>query len=108
MSPRRRDPMTREAFGAVRRIALDGPGRRWAAIRELCGIDEDSVDGRSTDDAVRLLDRLLVDEPGTHVSPGAASTLTLPERDLLLAQVWRPAWTPRINGTLNCGSCEQA
>src|SRR6478609_7924000 len=99
--------MMKGAFGAMRRIALDATGQRWGVIRELCGVDEESVDGRSTDDAVRLLDRLLVDEPGTHASPGHAATLTLPERDLLLAQVWRTAWTPRIAGTLTCASCEQ-
>lgn len=95
------------AFGAVRRVALDGPGRRWALVRELCGLDEESVGGRSTLDAVRLLDRLLVDEPGACVAPGGASALTLPERDLLLAAVWQMAWSPRMAGTLTCSSCEQ-
>jgi hypothetical protein len=94
-------------FGAVRRVALDGPGRRWAFVRELCGLDEESVGGRSTFDAVRLLDRLLVDEPGTCVAPGRASTLTLPERDLLLAAVWSAAWNPRIAGIQTCGSCDE-
>jgi hypothetical protein len=94
-------------FGAARRVALDSPGRRWALVRELCGLDEASVGGRSTLDAVRLLDRLLVDEPGACVGPGGASALTLPERDLLLAAVWRMTWSPRMAGTLTCSSCEQ-
>jgi hypothetical protein len=95
-------------FGVVRRVTLDGPGRRWALVRELCGRDEESVGGRSTFDAVRLLDRLLVDEPGASVAPGDASTLTLPERDLLLAAVWSTTWSPRIAGTRECPSCAEA
>ena len=95
------------AFGTVRSVALDGPGRRWALVRELCGLDEESVGGSSTVDAVRLLDRLLVDQPGAHASPGGASSLTLPERDLLLAPVWRTSWSAHMAGTLTCASCEQ-
>jgi hypothetical protein len=94
-------------FGAVRRVALDGRGRRWVLVRELCGLDQESVGGRSTLDAVRLLDRLLVDEPGVCVGPGRASALTLPERDLVLASVWRMAWSSRMAGTLTCASCTQ-
>jgi hypothetical protein len=94
-------------FGPVRRVELDGPGRRWALVRELCGLDEESVGGHSTLDAVRLLDRLLVDEPGACVAPGGVSALPLPERDLLLAAVWRMAWSPRVAGTLTCPSCRQ-
>ena len=95
------------AYGAVRSVALDSPGQRWALVRELCGIDEDSVGGRSTLDAVRLLDRLLVDQPGAYVAPGGASSLTVPERDLLLAAVWRSSWSEHMAGTLTCASCDQ-
>src|SRR6478735_1731462 len=108
MSQRRRDPMWEGvAYGAVRSVALDSPGQRWALVRELCGIDEESVGGRSTLDAVRLLDRLLVDQPGACVAPGGASSLTVPERDLLLAAVWRSSWSEHMAGTLTCASCDQ-
>ena len=95
------------APGAVRRVPLDASGRRWALVHELRGIDEQSVGGRSSLDAVRLLDRLLVNEAGTAVEPGFAASLTIPERDLLLAAVWQMSWSDGIEGTLTCSSCAE-
>jgi len=92
-------------LGAVRRVPLDRAGARWALLREPGGLDEEGVAGRGTLEAIRLLDRLLVDEPGTCVRPGSAASLSLPERDLLLAAAWRMAHGPKIAGTLTCGSC---
>jgi hypothetical protein len=94
------------SLGAVHSIALSNSGR-WAAVRELNGLDEQSVGGRSTQDAVRLLDRLLVDEQGTAARAGEAMSLTLPERDLLLGATWRIAWSSHIAGTLSCSQCEK-
>lgn len=98
-------PESLGALGPVRRIPLDRDGVRWALLRELGGVDEEGVSGRGTLDAVRMLDRLLVDAPGTSVAPGAAVALTVPERDLLLAAAWRMARGPKIAGTLQCASC---
>ena len=95
------------ALGAVRRVPLDASGRRWALVHELRGIDEQSVGGRSSLDAVRLLDRLLVGGSGTAVEPGTAWSLTIPERDLLLAAVWQMSWSDGIDGTLSCSACEE-
>ncbi len=94
-------------LGAVRRVPLDASGRRWALVHELCGVDEQSVGGRSSLDAVRLLDRLLVEGPGTAVEPGSAGSLTIPERDLLLAAVWQMSWSDGIDGTLTCSACDE-
>jgi len=93
------------ALGTVRRVPLDRVGVRWALLREPVGLDEEGVGGRGTLEAIRLLNRLLVDEPGTSAAPGAAASLTVPERDLLLAAVWRMARGPKITGTLTCASC---
>jgi hypothetical protein len=92
-------------LGAVRRIPLDRDGLRWALLREPRGLDEEGVADRSTFEAIRLIDRLLVDSPGTAAPPGSAAELTVPERDLLLAAVWRMARGPRIEGTLTCAAC---
>lgn len=92
-------------LGAVWRVPLDRSGGRWAVLREPGGLDEEGVSGRGTLEAIRLLDRLLVDEPGTSVARGTAASLTLPERDLLLAAAWRMTRGPKIAGTLTCRSC---
>jgi len=94
-----------DPLGAVRRVPLDRSGGRWAAMREPTGLDEQGVGGRTTQDAVRLLDRLLVDDPAAAVRPGEASTLTLPDRDLLLAAAWRMGWGATIAGTITCAGC---
>jgi hypothetical protein len=93
------------ALGSVRRVPLDSSGGRWAVLREPAGIDEDGVGGRSSLEAIRLLDRLLVHETGAAARPGAAATLPLPERDLLLAAAWRMASGPTIADSRTCSAC---
>lgn len=93
------------ALGFVRRVPLDRSGARWAVLREPAGLDEEGVGGTTSLDAIRLLDRLLVREPGCAVEPGGAATLPLPERDLLLAAAWRMAAGSRIVDSLTCSSC---
>jgi hypothetical protein len=94
-------------LGVVRRVPLDRTGSRWALLREPSGFDEERVGGRSTFEAIQLLDRLLCDEPGAAVVPGGAASLTVAERDVLLAAAWRMAWGARITGTLTCAACAQ-
>jgi hypothetical protein len=96
----------RAAGGAVQCVVLGGAGLRRAWLRELCGMDEESIEGRGTPDALRLLDRLLVDGPGASVRPGESGTLPVPERDRLLAAVYRTTFGSRIEGTLRCAACE--
>jgi hypothetical protein len=91
--------------GRVRRVPLDHAGRRWALLREPTGADEQSVGERSTLDAVRLLDRLLVRHPLAAVAPGAAASLSVVERDLLLAEVYALGWGPAIAGAVTCAAC---
>jgi hypothetical protein len=93
------------SLGVIRRVALDRAGSRWALLREPSGFDEERVGGRSTLEAIHLLDRLLCSEPGAAVQPGSAAALTVAERDLLLAAAWRMAWGATISGTLACGAC---
>jgi hypothetical protein len=81
------------------------PGRRVAFVAEPRGIDEEALEGRSTIAAIRYLDSVLVDVPGTHVRRGDAAKLTARERDLLLAAVHELAFGPRIEGTVSCSAC---
>jgi hypothetical protein len=94
----------RLAEGTVERVALPGAGR-CAYLRELCGADEESVSSGGTLAALGLLDRLLTDGPGASVRPGDAARITVTERDLLLARVYRAAFGVRIEGTLPCVGC---
>ncbi|MCP5107883.1 MAG: hypothetical protein GY950_31130 [bacterium] len=96
------------------------PGSRWAGLRELCGSDEQSVSGTGTIDAIRLLDRLLVaepgvpvdgpgvpvDGPGTAVGPGKAKELTAADRDRVLAAIYMHTYGSRIKSSFNCSSCD--
>jgi len=103
----RADSAESRRLGAIRRVPLDRTGSRWAVLREPSGFDEERVGGRSTFEAIQLLDRLLCDQPGAAVQPGGAAALTVAERDVLLAAAWRMAWGAKIAGTLTCDACGQ-
>jgi hypothetical protein len=81
-------------------------GSRWAYLREICGSDEQSVEGTGTVEAIRLLDRLLVTVSGTHTGPGKAAELTTADRDWLLAAVYMKTYGSRIESTVNCDKCK--
>lgn len=103
MEPPARMP-PQDAAGAARCVTL--APRRWVWLRGLRGHDEESVTGRGTLAAVRLLDRLLVDGPGTCAPPGRAASLTVTERDVLLAAVYGAAYGSRVDGTIRCARCD--
>jgi hypothetical protein len=70
-------------------------------LRELTGRDEVSVERTGTSDAVRLLNGLLA------ASPIPASRLAAPDRDRVLAALYRMTFGSRIATTLTCGRCDQ-
>jgi hypothetical protein len=82
-----------------------GAGGAWAGLREICGYDEDSVSSTETMTAIQLLDRLLVNGPGTHIDPGSAVNLTASDRDRLLASVYMRTYGPCIESTVRCEHC---
>lgn len=84
------------------------PGIYWARLHELRGSDEQIIDGRGTDAAIRLLDRLLVEGPGPMLKPGQASTLTAADRDRLLVAIYHHTFGSRIAGTHTCSDCGKA
>ena len=81
------------------------PGGAWAGLRELCGYDEESVGGTDTTTTIQLLDRLLVDGPGTTIGPGAAAKLTAVDRDRLLAALYARTYGHRVESTVHCRHC---
>lgn len=80
-------------------------GGRWARLRPLCGHDEMFAHRASGADGVALLDRLLVEAPGTTVGPGKARDLALCDCDRLYAALYRSCFGERIEGTSTCRSC---
>jgi hypothetical protein len=83
------------------------PGGAWAGLRELCGYDEESVEGTDTVTAIQLLDHLLVDRPGTTIGPGNAAKLTATDRDRLLAAIYARTYGSRIESTIQCLYCNE-
>jgi hypothetical protein len=83
------------------------PGGRWAAIRPLCGHDERALVGPSGLLATELLDRVLVEMPGTTVTPGRAWELAVCDRDRLLAAVYTQTFSDRIETDVPCLECSK-
>jgi hypothetical protein len=77
----------------------------WVMLRDLCGEDEEAVQGTDTAQAVALLDRLLVVEDGAALRPGEAQDLTASDRDRLLASVYLAEYGARIDCVLHCAAC---
>src|SRR5690606_11469948 len=82
------------------------PGGRFACIRALHGHDEQLVGGGAMA-ATELLDRLLVEVPGTSVKPGRAWELAICDRDRLLAAVYAAAFGDRIESEIPCTECDE-
>ena len=82
-------------------------GSSWACVREIIGFDEQSIDGTGILSAIRLLDRLLVNAPGTNVGPGYAVNLTSADRDRLLTAIYIRIYGSRVESTVNCKNCEK-
>lgn len=80
-------------------------GARVACLRELCGRDEGTVRGTSSAAAVDLLGRLLVDLPGTSVTPADLADLAVCDRDRLLAAIHRATFGDRIETRAPCDAC---
>ena len=92
----------------MRRVAIRyGSRLGWAYLRELRGIDEESVEGTETDVAIALLDRLLLPVVGAAVAPGGAGALCAADRDRLLAAIYLRAIGRRIAANARCAACAQ-
>ena len=76
-------------------------GELRVRVRPLCGHDELPLAGEDTRASIALLDAL-IDAGG-----GLAGALTTPERDRLLAEVWRRTYGPRIQSSPRCAACDQ-
>lgn len=79
-----------------------GPPR--IRLRELTGTEERAVAGTATDDALRLLDALVIATPG-EPAPPRADDLVASDRDRLLVAIYQRAFGDRIENTIACARC---
>ncbi len=82
------------------------PNCHWATLREICGHDEQDMGGLGTMEAIHLLDRLLVNDPGSNVVSGTAKKLPTAERDRLLAEIYSRTYGSTIESTVMCRKCK--
>ncbi len=82
-------------------------GGKWACLRPLCGRDEAFIDDTDSMEAIRFLDRLLMEGPGTTVGPGKARELAVCDCDRLFAALYQHYFGERIEGTVVCRQCEK-
>lgn len=78
---------------------------KWACLRSLCGHDEGFVNGLGLVEAIRFLDRLLIEVPGTTVGPGKAGDLAVCDCDRLFAAIYRQYFGEQIESTVSCQTC---
>lgn len=83
------------------------PGGRWAAVRPLRGHDERALVEAAGLAAIELLDRVLVEMPGTTVAPGRAWELAVCDRDRLLAAVFTQTFDDRVETDVPCLECDK-
>jgi hypothetical protein len=79
-------------------------GRGWAKLRPLTGEDEMTLDLDDTGAANMLLRRLLADS-STTVGPQCLPSLSVTDRDRLLAEIYRAEFGDRVVGVVACAHC---
>jgi hypothetical protein len=80
------------------------PGQPRVRLRELTGKEERAVNGTATDDALILLDTLIITPLG-EPTPPRADDLVASDRDRLLVAVYQRAFGDRIENTITCARC---
>jgi hypothetical protein len=73
----------------------------------LCGHDEAFIHGTGAVESIALLDRLLVEAPGTSVGPGKAKDLAVCDCDRVFAAIYLQYFGERIEGTAPCRDCQE-
>lgn len=78
------------------------PGCSHAWLRELSGRDEQAVAGTGVDTALALIDRLWAEG---HRQGMRAQDLAAPDRDRLLAAIYRHTYGDQVKGSIACRNC---
>ncbi|MCG8327027.1 MAG: hypothetical protein MI974_05040 [Chitinophagales bacterium] len=74
-------------------------------LRDLCGVDELDVRSSKSEDAIRLINRLLVKNVNGQLAN--ARLLPVAERDFLLAGIYQRIFGDRIESTVRCQKCNE-
>jgi len=78
----------------------------WVRLRDITGHEERGINGTGTDDALQLLDALLLPVLGEGIPP-RADDLVAADRDRLLVALYRQIFGDRIGSTLTCDNCSR-
>lgn len=78
------------------------PGGSWAALGPLSGEHELRIN-----DTASLLDTLLMDVPGTSVTPGKTRDLAICDCDRLMGAIYQREFGDDIKGTSICTVCNE-
>ena len=82
------------------------PGQRILTLSELCGTDEMALDHADTENAIRLLDRLITAEVAKGTEALSAGRITTADRDRVLAHLYVMVYGPKVESTVHCQFCE--
>lgn len=80
-------------------------GGNWARLRPLCGHDETLIGDNGLVDGIMLLDRLLIETPGTTVGPGLPRDLAVCDSDRLFAAIYLKYFGEQVEATVSCRDC---
>jgi len=83
-------------------------GGKWARLRPLCGHDETLIGDDGSIHGITLLDRLLVETPGTTVGPGMAGDLAVCDSDRLFAAIYLKYFGEQVEGAVSCRDCSES
>jgi hypothetical protein len=81
---------------------------RMAFLRELSGADEMLASRTEPGVATRVLERLLVDAPAAAVGSKDAWSMSIGDRDRLIAGLYLNTFDDAVEGRIECGSCGKA
>ena len=72
-------------------------------LRELSGFDE-----LCADSVTELIDRLLIDRPGSAFGPGQTGKMSLSDTDLITAELYRHLYGDDVEAKAVCSACGSA
>jgi len=83
------------------------PGNKWVFLNELRGVEEQLVSGSRSADAIMLLDACIRDFVESDFAITKASSLTIPDREIVLTALYENTYGPKIESTVKCRECNQ-
>lgn len=81
------------------------PGPGPLVLGALTGAAEMAVSAAGASDAIALIDALIQPRGGAPVAPGEAASMTVSDRDRLMATLYRLVYGGRISGVSQCHGC---